>query len=1010
MKKTQINLRGGTALFALALVGVTAAAPAFAQDTTPAPSTTVPTTQQDTSSDDNAIVVTGSLFSAASNATPSPVTVVTAESLDKRGISTVQDAIQQLASNNGPALTNSFSANGAFAAGASAVSLRGLSTNSTLVLFDGMRGAYYPLADDGSRNFVDLNTIPDDIIERIEVLRDGASSTYGADAIAGVVNIITKKEVKGFNARAEAGISERGDGAQYRITATAGVGDLDEQGFNAYISGFWYKSSALYNRDRPGVYGTDDLRSVCFDGTCGANNIVNGLQEDGFTGGFGVATPFMVRARNAATGGAAAGQSARYQLLSANGCGSLPSYKPTAAELALAANAAAGTTVCQEDITKLYGVITPNIERFGGSARVTAKLGDTSEAYAEFNYLQTNVQYSYLPATIRANAPAGFYYPRYSTSANVATYGNNTVLQLPVYVCAARVNCTAANGTLNPNNPFAAQGFTAAIIGRIPNLFEDNETRNRAFRGAVGVKGQITDNWQYDVSATAMHLDLKRRSDGYVYIQHLLDVIADGSYNFINPAANSKAVLDYLAPTNITNATSDLFQVQGTVSTSLVELPGGPLQVGVGGSIRYEAVDAPSGNSDFNGPTERYFRLNAFASTGHRTVYSVYGEVNAPIVSQFELNLSGRYDRYSGGLDNFSPKVGVKFTPIKQLVVRGTYSRGFRIPSFGEANATFPTTGYVTASRGIYQNFFLNQYGASCNTTTAGYATCPTYVTAATYGQTTLGNPNLKPEKSRSFTAGAVFEPTRGISFTVDYYNIKKTGAITSANLAPAIEAYYSGKPIPAGYTVIADAPDVNNPTALPRIAFVQAAFLNANTIKSEGLDFTASVDFKVSEGLKVSSSAEASYILNLSTTFPDGTVERYDGTLGNFNLTAGSGTPKWHGSWLTTLDFGNFDVSGTVNYFGGYNLSATDQGTDYKDCGLSDGTVPCDVKSYVTVDLNARVRVTDQFTFYATVNNLFDRLPPLDPVTYGAHLYNPVQGGNGILGRYFKAGVKVGF
>ena len=125
-------------------------------------------------SDGQPIIVTGTIIRRTDTDTPSPVTTVTAENLEQRGITTIQEGLQALASNNGPALTNSFSANGAFAAGASAVSLRGLSTNSTLVLFDGLRAAYYPLADDGTRNFVDLNTIPDDIVERVEVLRDGA--------------------------------------------------------------------------------------------------------------------------------------------------------------------------------------------------------------------------------------------------------------------------------------------------------------------------------------------------------------------------------------------------------------------------------------------------------------------------------------------------------------------------------------------------------------------------------------------------------------------------------------------------------------------------------------------------------------------------------------------------------------------------------------------------------------------------------------------------------------------
>jgi iron complex outermembrane recepter protein len=979
--------------------------PALAQAT---PQATTTTPQPEATEPEDTIVVTGSILRQADRETPSPVTTITQENLDRRGLSTTQDGLQSLASNNGPALTNSFTANGAFAGGASAVSLRGLSSNSTLVLFDGLRGAYYPLADDGTRNFVDLNTIPDDIVERVEVLRDGASSSYGADAVAGVVNIITKRQFKGLQGRAEAGISELGDASNYRLSLTGGIGDLAEDRYNVYVSGFYYRSEQLKSRERRYPFNTDDLRQVCFEGNCGPNNVLNGTEADGNTGGFEITTPFAVRPRDALTGAAIPGRS-RYQYL--GGCQGLPSATLSAAELALAQNAAAPANgvVCQEDITQLYGTIQPLIERFGGSAKATARYGDTGEAYAEFNFLQTSTSYSGLPATIRGNAPAGFYFPRYSTSANIAAYGNNTVLQLPVFVCASGVNCaTAADRRLNPNNPFAAQGQTAAIIGRIPNLIERNDTRTRAYRVALGAKGNINDRLTYDVGATAMHIDLRSTADGYVRIQNLLDAVNTGSYNFVNPGANSAALLSQIAPTNINNATSDLYQLQGTIGAQLADLPGGPLQLGVGAGIRYEAVDAPSANSDINGPTQRYYRLNGFAAKGNRTVYSAYAELNAPIFDQVTVNASGRYDKYSSGPSNFSPKVGVKFQPIRQIVLRGTYSRGFRIPSFGESNATFPTTGYVGATRGIYTDAFLSQYGCSLAT----YTACPSYVSAATYGQTSISNPDLQPEKSRSFTGGILVEPFRGVSFTVDYYNIKKTGAITTANNAPAIAAYYNNQAIPAGYQVIADAPDVNNPNAKPRIAFVQAPFINANTIKSEGIDFGANVAFPIGDRLKVSSFLEATYILNLSTTFPDGSVERYDGTLGNYNLTAGSGTPKWRGTWLTTIEFEPFQLSGTANYFDGYDLSAEDQtgpGTRGQ-CGLSDGTIPCRVKSYFTFDLNAAFKVNDKFTFYANVQNLFNRYPPLDNVTYGAHLYNPVQGGSGILGRNFKAGVKFGF
>src|SRR5690606_16856640 len=128
-----------------------------------------------------------------------------------------------------------------FASGANAPALRGLTVQATLSISDGLRMAPYPLADDGQRNFVDLNTIPNAVVERIEVLRDGASSTYGADAIAGVINVITKKAIPGLPLGGSVGISQRGDAGERRADVTWGYGDLADQGFNFYVSGEYQK-------------------------------------------------------------------------------------------------------------------------------------------------------------------------------------------------------------------------------------------------------------------------------------------------------------------------------------------------------------------------------------------------------------------------------------------------------------------------------------------------------------------------------------------------------------------------------------------------------------------------------------------------------------------------------------------------------------------------------------------------------------------------------------------------
>ncbi len=1027
MTKTIFVPRKSAFLFGaapLAMLVAMTATPAFAQsasggaDQAAAAQPGVASAQVDSPQDktqNNDIVVTGSLFRGVSE-TPSPVSTLTADDLQKRGLQTVQAAIQSISSNNGPALTNSFTANGAFASGASAVSLRGLTTDSTLVLFDGMRAAYYPLADDGTRNFVDLNTIPDEIVDRIETLLDGASSTYGADAVAGVVNIITKKQVTGIHLTAESGISERGDAANHRLSATVGYGDVNEDRFNVYLSGHYIDSAAVYNRDRGYPYNTADQQGVCYNGVCGSNGIANGV-TNGVYNGLSSTTAFIVRpytqtstSVTQATLGTALG---RYQLL--NGCQGLTPY--TLSDTEFQNNATAPRTVCQQDNVAQFGEIEPLQRRAGGSGHVTLKLGDRSEFTGELNYENSYTYSTGGPSGFVGSLPPGIDFPRFSTSTSGAIYAAGSgVLTLPVFICprGTAAPCTAANGTLNPNNPFAAAGEVARIAGVLPTSNTAYSTRSQVYRAAASLHGGFGDNWTYSIDGTAMINKLQTRAFGYVFAQHLLDEVADGSYNFINPTQTSAAALSYLTPTQTNQDQSKLYQFQGNVGKELFQLPGGALQAAVGAAFRHESVNDPSGNPDYNGPTNRYFTLNAFGAVGQRDVESAYFEVKAPIVTQLEIDGSGRYDHYSTGQSNFSPKIGAIFTPFRQLSLRGTFSRGFRIPSFAESNS-LPTTGYVTVAAGSLPASF-----------TAGHLTSTgaldPYLTSYSIGETTVGNPNLKPEKSRNFTAGAILKPVNRVEFTVDYYNIRKTNAITSVNFASAINNYYlTGQTQLGGVTIIPDAADTTgvqpaNAASRPRIAFAQGSFINANTIETSGIDFGVRASFPVTDKIKYTTSGSATYIFYLNTEFPDGHTEHYAGTLGNYNLTAGSGTQRWKANWQNTVDFGAASLTATAYYTSGYNYSAEDQGSVAGDCSLvpvnNDGNAyqPCDVKSVVFVDLHGEVKVAPRFTLYMDMLNVADTKPPIDGTTYGAYLYNPVVGDEGIIGRSFRVGAKVDF
>lgn len=1018
MKKTQITrgLRGSTALSALVLAGTLFAAPAFAQDTpapADAPATTATQDEEATSSD---IVVTGSLFRRTDAETPSPVTVLSAESLQQRGINTVAEAVQRISANGMGAITQGWNTGSNFATGANAVSLRGLTVQSTLTIFDGLRMAPYPLADDGHRNFVDLNTIPNAIIERIEVLRDGASSTYGADAVAGVVNVITKKEIKGLHLNASAGISERGDAPEQRFDATWGYGDLDEQGFNFYINGEYQKNQPLWARDRGYPFNTADLSNICnAAGSCMANGVLNGIHANGgFNGLQTVSVPVV------APIGATGLRMAPFALLNgAAGCGSLTPVNLTAAQQGAVtpANAGIGYTgpsraslQCQQDLREMYSQLQPEQERMGFSGRFTAKVGDNAEFYASANYYQVKTHTQLSPLNFNNTLPPP----------NPAGLAQPTTIFLPVYVCPTGVGslsglttgCTAANGVLNPNNPFAAAGNRAQLLYRYDRP-RDIESKARSLRGAIGINGTFGDGWGYQVEATASQVQLDVIQNNFLIPGRILDVIAKGTYNFVNPSANSEAIRDYISPENRNRSTSDLWQVSATLSKALFELPGGPLQAAVGAAYRHEAINNPSANPEnLTNPYDRYYSANAVGAIGSRNVKSAFFEINAPIVPQFEVNASGRYDDYSSGQSNFSPKIGAKFTPIQQLAIRGTFSKGFRIPSFNEAYG-LPTTGYVTYTLNPAvpaEAAFIAAHGGN------SYAT-----NGFPVGLTSTGNPELDPEKSTSWTVGAIFEPTRNVSFTIDYFNIKVDDIIGGADYSDVRNQYYANNGVVniPGITVVPGTPDLNFPGALPHLGFIQYSFQNNDSQRVSGIDLGANVRFPFGD-VTFSSSFEASYLIKFEKTI-GGTVQRYDGTLSPCDVTSCSGSPKWRGSWQNTVEVGGFTGSVTAYYTSGYDLASIDYGGVKGDCAASigasvaqyqDGTpVLCEAGAQWNVDLTLSQKVSDNFTIYANVLNVLDIEPEFDPsAAYSIFQFNPAWGGPNIMGRYFRVGARVNF
>ena len=392
--------------------------------------------------------------------------------------------------------------------------------------------------------------------------------------------------------------------------------------------------------------------------------------------------------------------------------------------------------------------------------------------------------------------------------------------------------------------------------------------------------------------------------------------------------------------------------------------------------------------------------------------------MDAPLLKQISANVSGRYDEYSTGQSNFSPKFGGVIRPFAdwapefdKISFRSTYSKGFRIPSFAESNS-LPTTGFVnevapTSFQAAHNN---DGYGRTYS-----------------LGETTSGTGGLRPEKSDNFTAGIVLTPVRQLQFSFDFYRIVKKDLITpnTSNLGAAIAAYYAGTPIPAGYTTIPGIPDPNFPNAQPTLGFISYGFTNLGRETTSGYDIGATANFDLPFETKFISAFDGNYVLRLNLDPENGNpVQHYAGSIGPYNDVAAGGTPKFRANWRNTISHGPVSFTATAYFVDGYNLQAEDFGDTNGVCIVNgatassintvyeDGVTPvaCKVKPFWDVDLHASYDVTHNIQLYVDVQNLVDRQAPYDPTTYGGDNYNSTFAGQGIIGRYFKFGARATF
>lgn len=785
------------------------------------------------------VVVTGSRIQRADANSVGPLTTLTADDIAAAAPTSAGDLLQAL-----PGVGVSLNSNGTqgTAFGVSSINLRYLgsaegSGNRTLVLVDGHRWVN-AVGGRGFRDFVDLNTIPLGIIDTIEVLKDGASAIYGADAIAGVVNIKTKRDVRGFEANARYGTTDRNDNEN--LSGFVNWGDQTDRA--SWLLSLTYNDTKPVRTDaRP--LTTRALAPLTAPPTSPRGLFVlPGLSNNAY---FGTPTGFASGTTTAIT---------RLPDSTSIGAGNL------------ADNAFRIATLPADDYnTQAQGIyaIGPS-ERLGAFARLGLELGASTNAHIEVLYNQRKSSQLFSPVLLDVRGSNGF-----SISRDQAFNPFGTANGVPL-----------ANALAFTGSTFRIQRVIDAVGNR------DNRQDVKTYRVAAGLDGtaELAGEWRWDA--------FLGWSKNEATFDALNQVNFDNIFRALQSPASCSAAAG-CAPLNlfgeITAPMADYIRYNGhdeqvatqvdfavNASRSLFEMPAGTVGFASGYEYRKEkAVDTPDAFAATlssvlpavagvrQAPTTAQSRD---PTSGSYDLHEMYAEVNAPLLADkplaysLDLDAAVRYSNYSTAGGETTSKFGVAYRPIASLLVRGTYSQGFRAPSILE----------------LYQGTRNTNFQAvdPCNGGGVGKPGCtgvPTTYNQNQFGGGTIngvvsGNRNLQPETADTIAFGVALTPDSisGLSWTIDWFKIKVNDAIASQTATQLLQACA----IRQSYC------DLISRAPTGEVLLLRQAVVNLSNIEVGGIDSTLRYRFNTDIG-RFDSMLDVSYLDRFRTKIvqPDGSV-----------------------------------------------------------------------------------------------------------------------------------------
>jgi iron complex outermembrane receptor protein len=827
--------------------------------------------------------------------------------------------------------------------------------------------APYGLADDGQKQFSDLNVIPADAVDRIEVLKDGASSIYGSDAIAGVVNVILRKDYKGATVRASDGISKYWDGEQTNIAVTGGTGDLDTDRFNVFAALEYKRNEEIFYRDRSGRdwIGRIDLRPW-------------GYSAQQNLGGTGAITT------NNAAGNAINGNVRNpttldyYNRGNPAGVGFTRTFPGAACTNFTRQPQGDPGGGCIVDSTLLYQQVLPAQESLNLYTRGTFQLTPGIQLYSEFLYYSSSTDAGTTPAAVSTSVG----YPGGPVS-----------------------NAGVSLGATHPDNPYfgsaARLRYLAADVGPRTSAYDSN-----FLRWIGGAKG-ANYGWDWDSALLFSHSNVWNNRKGFLQRDATFALLNPGDAANVasalanNPAyaalppgtvwrigenagLNAPGVYAALSPTIHSSAATKIAQVDFKATREFqVGLPAGALGVAAGAEWRHEMTELSPTTGTERG---NIIGLGYSAYQGSRNVFAMYAEALAPVYKGVELTAALRWDHFTDVDNSYTPKVGVKWTPTREFALRATYAKGFRAPSPAE-NGRGGLAAFSTAVDPVRCALGVT---VACDPAPIALITSP--------------NPNLSPEKSKNYNIGMIWDPLPRTSISIDFWQVKRENEINQEQVDAAIAAGHISRDPTTATTIPGD------PGA---ITAVLATYVNSAESKVRGIDFDGRTSYKLpNEYGTLTLDGKWTHLYKWLRTEQDGSTRDFAGTHGNCDVTNCIGTPRNRVNAHLTWERDVWRVTLNANYRGPIK-DVFFQG-DPSGCAVTfadgrDAPNDCELASFTVFDLVARWKPAPKWEVFGSIQNLFDKVAPLDPLTYGAQAYNPLDY-QGAVGRFYTLGARYTF